>query len=593
MNSDSNNQYVDNNAIASSITLPKSAAGGNFLLVSSSSESLEKTMVSDKTLSASSSFETLKGTMQANSSSPKSSTDSLSVSTEKKTSSLYNPTRWGIIHASITCLLASFAGFLFGFDTGTISGFLGMDPFKERFGDLLADGTYAIPALRSGLIVSAVCIGGLVGGLSASQFCEKFGRIHSAMGYILIYIAAMVQMLFAKSWIHFFFARIMMGVAIGSYTLIIPMLISESSPNPSREFNVSLFQLMITLGILVGNLTVFKTHAYTSIAAYTHPIYVALGIATALFFIILKTPESPRYLLARKNFAKAKLSIARFMSTDPDSLYVAHEVEYLYEAVQKDKEAGNASWGELITGQPRILFRVFVGTGIQILQLFSGANYFFYYGTLLFSQVGGDMDKFATPIVLSGVNVACTLIGLVVVPRFSRRSMLITGALGMLVSFVVFAILGSFFFHPEITVDGVINQQSANVGKAMIGCACTFILFYASTWAPLSYVMSAELFPQRIRSKAMSLGFSSNWVLSILVNLFTPFIVKKIGFSIGFIFSGCLLAAVVFSFFCVHETKGLTLEQTDVMYASGISAIQSSKKTVREQILATTPKLEV
>ncbi|VVT53149.1 uncharacterized protein SAPINGB_P003428 [Magnusiomyces paraingens] len=558
------------------------------LSTASSSESLKcTTLIGSKTLSAASSLETLKEDIQSNYALEKLLTPISS------TKSIPKPSWKKFFHAISLCGAASLAGFLFGYDTGTISGFLGLDAFKERFGELLVDGTYIIPPIRSGLFVSAVCMGGLFGGLSASYFGEKFGRTWSAMGYSVIYIAAIVQMLYAKAWLHYFFARIMMGIAIGSYTLIVPMLISESSPNFLREINVSLFQLFITLGILAGNIAVFKTHDYEDITSYTHPIYVALGVAATFFFVMLKMPESPRYLLAHKKIIRAKNSIARFMNMRPDDLYVIREVENIYMAVQEDKKAGNASWTELVTGKPRIFYRVFVGTMIQIFQLFSGANYFFYYGTLLFSQIGGSMDQFATPIILSGVNVACTLLGLVIVHKFSRRSVLITGALGMLISFVIFTILGTCFFHPDLLVEGTINQQSVNIGKAMIACACTFILFYASTWAPLSYVISAELFPQRVRSKAMSLGFSSNWILNIFVNLFTPFIVKKIGFSIGFIFSGCLLAATLFSFFCVHETKGLTLEQTDIMYASGVSAIESSMKTKREEFLARSSKSNV
>lgn len=481
----------------------------------------------------------------------------------------------------LTCA-ASLAGFLFGFDTGTISGFLEMDSFKKQFGDLNSEGEYYLHSLRSGLFVSAISMGGLIGGLSAAKFSEKFGRTKSVMGYILLYLCALIQMVNARTWVHYFISRIMLGTAIGSYTLIIPMLLSESAPNSYREFIVSLFQLFITLGLFLGNIIVFGCHNIESRKSYQIPIITAICIAVILFFVMLWMPESPRYLLAKGKIDEAKKSISRFRNVDPESNYVFNEVQTMLSAINKDRAAGNASWKEMFIGRPRLCFRLFVGISIQIFQLFCGANYFFYYGTSLFRQIGG-MSPFAPPIILSTVNVSCTILGLAIVSKFSRRFVLLTGAFGMFLAFMFFSSFGNFLFHPaDGTVGQTLSPESIRIGRSMIFFASLFILFYASTWAPLAYVILSEIFPQRIRPKAMSLGCASNWSLNILVNLFTPSIISRIGFSIGYIFAGFLLTAFIFTIFCVHETKGLTLEETDVMYASNISAINSSSRVYRE-----------
>lgn len=481
---------------------------------------------------------------------------------------------------------ASLAGFLFGYDTGTISGFLEMIPFQERFGSLDSDGSYSLPAMRSGLIVSAICLGGLIGGLSAGKIADVTGRTRTVMGYSLIYIIAAIQTIIAKSWIHLFVARIVLGIAIGSYTLVVPMLLSESAPNRLREFIVSLFQLFITIGILLGNVVVFNTETFSGLASYRVPIYISIGGAIILFIVMAFMPESPRFLLSGNRIEEAKISVGKFRNVDPNSSYVEEEIHSMLEAIQKDKAAGSASWAEMVTGKPRLGFRVFVGTTIQLLQLLCGANYFFYYGTTLFQQISGGMNTLATPMILSSVNVACTIIGLVFVSKFSRRTVLLTGSVGMFIFFFLFSSFGQFLFHPsDNTISDVMYVGTVRIGDSMIFMACLFILFYAATWAPLAYVILAEIYPQRIRSKAMSLGCASNWLLNFIVNVFTPYIVTKIGFGIGYIFAGCIFVSLIFSFFCVHETKGLTLEQTDEMYASNVSAIHSSTKSYRDEFI--------
>lgn len=485
----------------------------------------------------------------------------------------------------LSCI-ASLGGFLFGYDTGTISGFLKMQPYASKFGEYNVESEdYSVPALRAGIIVSGVCIGGLIGGLSASKIAEKFGRTRSVMGFTVVYIAAVIQLILANSWVHVLIARIILGCAIGSFTLIIPMLLSESAPSNLREFNVSIFQLLLTFGIFVGNIIVYGTQNLETSNCYRIPMYISLAIALVLFGSISKMPESPRYLVYCGKIQEATTSVSCVHKVHTNSKYVEDEINSMKCAIEKDQAAGNAGWLELFTGRPRIFYRVVVGTSIQIFQLFSGANYFFYYGTTLFTQIGG-MSTYATAIILSSVNFTCTIIGLALVSKLSRRAVLITGSVGMLVSFVLFATLGSFVFHPGQVIDGQVlglDAQSVVVGKVMIFLACSFIFFYASTWAPLAFVILAEIYPQRVRSKAMSLGCASNWGFSIIVNIFTPFLVKIIGFSIGYIFSGFIFAGLIFVYFFLHETKGLTLEQTDDMYSSGINAIQSANKRERDE----------
>ncbi|MDI6051362.1 MFS transporter, partial [Flavobacterium sp. XS2P24] len=227
-----------------------------------------------------------------------------------------------------------------------------------------------------------------------------------------------------------------------------------------------------------------------------------------------------------------------------DDPAVFGEVEIIQAGIEKEKSAGTASWGELVTGKPRILYRVVLGIMLQTLQQLTGDNYFFYYGTTIFKAVGLE-DSFETSIVLGIVNFASTFVGLWVVERFGRRNSLLGGAAGMIACFVIFASVGvtRLYLNPEHT------ESSKGAGNCMIVFACIYIFFFASTWGPIIYTVVSETYPIRIRSKAMALATAANWLWGFLIGFFTPFITSAINFYYGYVFMGCLVFAFFYVFF--------------------------------------------
>ena len=246
----------------------------------------------------------------------------------------------------------------------------------------------------------------------------------------------------------------------------------------------------------------------------------------------------------------------------------------ILESIEKDRALGTASWSELFTGKPKMFYRVMVGIFTLSLQQLCGANYFFYYGTSLFTSLGSN-DSFGTAMILSGVNCGCTLFGMYVVNRVGRRKLLFWGAALMLASFLIFASMGSFALYTDNNAPN--GPADAPIGRAMIFFACLYILGFATTWAPLAFVVVAEIFPQRIRSKGMALGTGSLWLWNFCISFFTPMITNNIGYKYGYVFSGCVLFSLFFVYFCIHETQGATLEEIDTMYGSGVKPWNSSK----------------
>lgn len=474
-------------------------------------------------------------------------------------------------------LLLACGGFIFGYDTGTISGFLSMGSYVKAFGEQDDLGIYNIPVIRSGLLVSMFSVGAIFGALSSSKLVDTLGRVKTISVYNLLYcVAVIVQLVTFSSWIQIMVGRCIAGISVGAFCVTIPMLISESVPTDLRGAAVSTFQLMVTFGILVGNIFCFAFRNVEDSKSYKIPLGISLAFSLVLFGVLFIMPESPRFLLVNERIDDARMALSRTCRMDPDSQYIQKEIAIMVKSVEADKEAGEATWSDLIVGKPRIFYRLCVGLVLLSTQQLCGANYFFYYGTALFKSIGSG-NSFANAMILSGVNLACTVIGMYLVSLFGRRTVLMLGSYVMLFAFVVFASLGSFSLTDA---EGLTNT---GVGKCMIFFACIFILGFAATWAPLAFVVMSEIFPQRIRSKGMSLATCALWLWNFLIGFFTPMITAKIGYKYGYVFSGCILFSLFFIYFGLHETKGLTLDEIDDMYAKRVPASKSAQY-VRELV---------
>lgn len=222
-------------------------------------------------------------------------------------------------------------------------------------------------------------------------------------------------------------------------------------------------------------------------------------------------------------------------------------------------------------------YRVPLGMIILGLQQLTGANYFFYYGTTVFSSVGIS-NSFVTQIILGAVNVVTTFPGLWFVEKFGRRKPLIIGAAWMCMCFIIFASVGQFKL---VNADGTSNQSA---GYVMIIFACLFITAvslslacallrllipcaqFACTWGPMAWTVASEIYPGRYRSQAIALCSASNWLFNFLLAFFTPFISRDINFAYGYVFAGCNLFAVFFIYFFLPETAGRSLEKIDTMF---------------------------
>jgi SP family sugar:H+ symporter-like MFS transporter len=465
---------------------------------------------------------------------------------------------------SILCMMVAFGGFVFGWDTGTISGFVQMSNFKDRFGSLsTTTNSYEFTNTRVGLIISIFNIGCAAGGITLAKLGDKFGRKLGLIIVMTVYIVGIVVQISSAHWIQYMIGRIVSGLAVGAVSVLSPMFIAETSPSEIRGIMVSCYQLMITLGILVGYVTTFGTvHSFDDTRQWRIPL--GLCFAWALFMIggMLLLPESARYLIENGKLEEAKKSIAKVNGLTVNDETVLLEMETIYIAITEQQEAGDASWKELVTGKPHLLTRLLIGIALQSFQQLTGNNYFFYYGTSIFKSVGLE-DSFVTSIILGLVNFLSTFIALYTIGKVGRRDNLILGSACMAACLLVFSVIGTTILYPH----GVGMPTDPQAGIAMIVLTCVFIFIFAVTWAPGVFVVVSETYPLRIRSKGMALATAANWIWGFLIAFFTPLITAHIRFSYGFVFFGATVAGLIFVYLMVPETEGLTLEAIDTLYS--------------------------
>jgi sugar porter (SP) family MFS transporter len=212
--------------------------------------------------------------------------------------------------------------------------------------------------------------------------------------------------------------------------------------------------------------------------------------------------------------------------------------------------------------------RLFTGIGLQALQQLTGVNFIFYYGTSYFSN-SGISNAFVVTMITSVVNVVGTVPGLILVEKWGRRPLLMCGAIGMSVCQMIVASVGTARPHDSST------------SKALIAFVCFYIMFFASTWGPCAWVVTGEIFPLKARAKGLSITTSSNWLLNWAIAYATPYLVNSgagnsnLGSKVFFIWGGFCVVCMAFVHLCIYETKGLSLEQVDELYAKVDKAWQS------------------
>jgi len=474
--------------------------------------------------------------------------------------------------AIVIGLFVAFGGVLFGYDTGTISGIIAMPYWKQEFttGAKNSDGDPDITGSQGSQIVSILSAGTFFGALAAAPLADFAGRrmalIFSAgvvfnLGVILQTIATAIPMFTA--------GRFFAGFGVGLISALIPLYQSETAPKWIRGVIVGSYQFAITIGLLLAAIVDNATKGRNDSGSYRIPIAVQFAWSIILVVGMFILPETPRYLIRQSKYEKAAKALSKIRRLPVDHEAIVAELGEVQANHEYEMSLGKSSYIDCFRGG--MLKRQLTGCGLQALQQLTGINFIFYYGTQFFNNTG-IKNPFVISMITSAVNVLSTLPGLYAIDKIGRRPLLFWGAVGMCVSQLLVAVLGTTTSGQDPDTGRVFSTNLAGQ-RASIAFVCIYIFFFASTWGPIAWVVTGEIFPLKVRAKALSMTTATNWLLNWAIAYSTPYLVSygpgyaNLQSKIFFIWFACCFLCITFVYFMIYETKGLSLEEVDELYA--------------------------
>ncbi|KAF8916238.1 AmMst-1 [Mucidula mucida] len=465
---------------------------------------------------------------------------------------------------------SAFGGILFGYDTGVISGVKEMPDWLMTFGHPTGDSTnpYAISSSTESLVVSILSAGTFFGALLGAPVADFIGRKYGIVFACLVFAVGVAMQIASTAIPLFVVGRVFAGLGVGLVSCLAPMYQSECAPKWIRGAVVSLYQWAITIGILLAAVINNATHLNSDHSSYRIPIAIQFVWASVLAAGMLCLPESPRWLIKRGNDEAAAAALSRLTGYPVNDPTNEADLQEIRDNLEEEKALGESSYLDCFRpSKNRIALRTWTGISIQAWQQLTGrvlivfpVNFIFYYGTTFFNA-SGITNSFLITIATGIVNVFMTLPGIWGVERFGRRRLLLVGAAGMCVCEFIVAIVGV-----TISVENLAGQ------RVLIAFVCIYIAFFASTWGPIAWVITGEIFPLQVRAKAMSLSVASNWLWNFGIGYATPYLVNSgagnanLQVKVFFVWGSTCFCCILFTYFCVPETKGLSLEQIDLMY---------------------------
>lgn len=483
-------------------------------------------------------------------------------------------------------LLTAVGGFLYGYDTGVINGLLEMDFVKEKFsrnGNNFDSGEKAI-------LTSILSLGTILGSLLSPYISDNYGRRFCLVWSLITFfsIGTALQISHA-SYGLLLSGRLVNGIAVGIISSVIPLFQAEVSPRWIRGSVISFYQWAITWGLLVSSAISQGTRYMNDDRCYRIPIGLQFVWCGLLTIGLVSLPESPRFYVMHDDIDGAIISLSRLRRLNIDDTELVEELIEIKASHDYETSDGPTSYLDCFRSsrsRDHQLTRMMTGISLQTFQQCSGINFIFYYGVNFFVATG-IQESYLMSFVTYAVNVAFTIPGILFVDKIGRRKLLIFGAIGMIISNYVIAIVGLF-------------TNTVIINKIMLAFVCTFIACFASSWGPVVWVVTGELYNLSVRQKAVSLSASTNWIVNFVFAYSTPYLIDQgnhvaaLGTKIFFMWGSFNLLGLIITFFFVYETKGLMLEEVDELYRTCSSALKSSKynKKIQEMSKMNPEKVE-
>jgi sugar porter (SP) family MFS transporter len=435
-------------------------------------------------------------------------------------------------HVIAAAAVTALGGLLFGYDTGVVAGALLF--LKDDFGGLTS--------FQQELVTSLLLVGAMVGALTAGRVADAVGRRKTILVTAAIFVIGVMLAAFAPAYWILILARFVIGLAVGSASMTVPLYIGEVAPPKIRGALVSFNQLMITLGILVSYLVDYglaDSENWRLMFGLAAIPAVVLGIG------IWFQKESPHWLVRQGREDEARSVLRQLRAADE----IDDEIDEV-KSVARIEEKGSAK--ELLARGVRPA--LWVGVLLAVFQQVTGINTVIYYAPTLLKSAGlGNNASLLANVVIGGVNVLMTIVAIWLLDRTGRRPLLLVGTTGMAIGMI-------------ITACAFLSGDELHGGTAYVAIAG--LIVYTGSFAvglgPVFWLMIAEIYPLRIRGQAMSVATIANWGANFVVTISFLTLLNAISpKGVFFLFAFLTFVALVYFAKRVPETKGRSLEQIE------------------------------
>jgi sugar porter (SP) family MFS transporter len=456
-----------------------------------------------------------------------------------------NGDKGSLAYLSFVCIVSALGGLLFGFDTYVVSGARGLVVKQFQLG-----------AAMEGWFVASATLGCVIGAAIAGTISDRYGRKKVLILSGILFVVSVWGCCIAKATAVLIAARWIGGLGVGVSSMVSPLYISEISPPRIRGRMVTLFQFAITIGICLalfsnaGLQAVSEKYAGSESTGFWHYIVVqevwrgmfgAEFVPAMLFLLLcLIIPESPRWLTKVGRLSEARKTIA----TVSGSAVADREIEEIKNVIAY--EAGSV----MQLFRPGLRKALFVALFLAIVSELSGITIVFLYGPGILEDAGFSLGGALGGFVPIGVvNVVFTIIAIWLMDKAGRRPLLFLGNLGCCIS--LFTI-------------GILFSTNRTEGIILVFMICLFVACFAFSMGPIKWVVMSEIFPTRIRGRAVAIATLAVWGTDFIYNQFYPIVESKIGVDNSFfIFAAVLIPQFFFVWKIMPETKGRTLEEIE------------------------------
>ena len=435
---------------------------------------------------------------------------------------------------------------LFGYDTGVISGAI-----------LFIRQAFSLSSTAQEIVVSSVLVGAVIGASISGFLADKYGRRIMVIVAASVFGIGAIFTALTPDVYALIAGRIVVGIAIGIASFIAPLYIAEVAPVNIRGALVSLNQLAITVGIVISYLVDF---AFAPSGGWRWMLGLAVVPSLVLGIGMYFMPPSPRWLYSKGRMDKARSVLERIRMTKN----VSEEMKEIRASLVCEQEC---KWSEIL--DPVIRPALIIGIGLAAFQQLTGINTVIYYAPTIL-EFAGFQSAAISILATAGIgmiNVIMTIVAISLIDRVGRRPLLLIGLIGMIISL---AILGTAFFLPGL---------STSLGLLSVISLMLYVGSFAIGLGPVFWLMISEIYPLRVRGRAMSTATIVNWGTNLLVAITFLSLIQLIGTPGTFwLYSIIGIIAWIFVYFLVPETKGKSLEEIEMQLRAG-KRIQEVKNT--------------